>query len=223
MMKKGLLIIVILMCLIMTGCTNKKENTLTGGWETVLSNRVNDLSEEDIYNFNNAIKDYSKEKLEVVALLGKQVVAGTNYMFLAKTDTKYKIVIVYTDLEGISKVSKVSDFDYSKYVNKDLNGNNEMLSGGWYTESSNIEYKLEDEKIEKMYESATSELTGVEYKPLLVIGKQIVSGTNYAILCYGKPIVPNATTDIYLMTIYNDLNNNSEILGISHINLADYN
>ena len=223
MMKKGLLIIVILMCLIMTGCTNKKENTLTGGWETVLSNRVNDLSEEDIYNFNNAIKDYSKEKLEVVALLGKQVVAGTNYIFLAKTDTKYKIVIVYTDLEGISKVSKVSDFDYSKYVNKDLNSKNEMLSGGWYTESSNIEYKLEDEKIEKMYESATSELTGVEYKPLLVIGKQIVSGTNYAILCYGKPIVPNATTDIYLMTIYNDLNNNSEILGISHINLADYN
>ena len=222
-MKKGLLIIVILMCLIMTGCTNKKENTLTGGWETVLSNRVNDLSEEDIYNFNNAIKDYSKEKLEVVALLGKQVVAGTNYMFLAKTDNKYKIVIVYTDLEGISKVSKVSDFDYSKYVNKDLNSKNEMLSGGWYTESSNIEYKLEDEKIEKMYESATSELTGVEYKPLLVIGKQIVSGTNYAILCYGKPIVPNATTDIYLMTIYNDLNNNSEILGISHINLADYN
>ena len=223
MMKKGLLIIVILMCLIMTGCTNKKENTLTGGWETVLSNRVNDLSEEDIYNFNNAIKDYSKEKLEVVALLGKQVVAGTNYMFLAKTDTKYKIVIVYTDLEGISKVSKVSDFDYSKYVNKDLNSKNEMLSGGWYTESSNIDYKLEDEKIEKMYESATKELTGVEYKPLLVIGKQIVSGTNYAILCYGKPIVPNATTDIYLMTIYNDLNNNSEILGISHINLADYN
>ena len=223
MMKKGLLIIVILMCLIMTGCTNKKENTLTGGWETVLSNRVNDLSEEDIYNFNNAIKDYSKEKLEVVALLGKQVVAGTNYMFLAKTDTKYKIVIVYTDLEGISKVSKVSDFDYSKYVNKDLNSKNEMLSGGWYTESSNIEYKLEDEKIEKMYESATSELTGVEYKPLLVIGKQIVSGTNYAILCYGKPIVPNATTDIYLMTIYNDLNNNSEILGISYINLAEYN
>ena len=47
MMKKGLLIIVILMCLIMTGCTNKKENTLTGGWETVLSNRVNDLSEEE--------------------------------------------------------------------------------------------------------------------------------------------------------------------------------
>ena len=223
MMKKGLLIIVILMCLIMTGCTNKKENTLTGGWETVLSNRVNDLSEEDIYNFNNAIKDYSKEKLEVVALLGKQVVAGTNYMFLAKTDNKYKIVIVYTDLEGISKVSKVSDFDYSKYVNKDLNSKNEMLSGGWYTESSNIDYKLEDEKIEKMYESATSELTGVEYKPLLVIGKQIVSGTNYAILCYGKPIVPNATTDIYLMTIYNDLNNNSEILGISYINLAEYN
>ena len=223
MMKKGLLIIVILMCLIMTGCTNKKENTLTGGWETVLSNRVNDLSEEDIYNFNNAIKDYSKEKLEVVALLGKQVVAGTNYMFLAKTDNKYKIVIVYTDLEGISKVSKVSDFDYSKYVDKDLNSNNEMLSGGWYTESSNIEYKLEDEKIEKMYESATSELTGVEYKPLLVVGKQIVSGTNYAILCYGKPIVPNATTDIYIMTIYNDLNNNSEILGISYINLAEYN
>ena len=222
-MKKGLLIIVILMCLIMTGCTNKKENTLTGGWETVLSNRVNDLSEEDIYNFNNAIKDYSKEKLEVVALLGKQVVAGTNYMFLAKSDSKYKIVIVYTDLEGVSKVSKVIDFNYVDYVNKNSDGISEQLSGGWYTESANTEYKLEDEKVESLFESATSTLAGMEFKPLLVVGKQIVAGTNYAIVCYGQATVPNATTGIYLMTLYAKLDGTSEITGIAYIDLSQYN
>ena len=38
--------------------------------------------------------------LEYVALLSKQVVAGTNYMFLCKDDKGYKIAIVYKDLEN---------------------------------------------------------------------------------------------------------------------------
>ena len=222
-MKKGLLIVLVLiMCLVMVGC-NKKEEVLTGGWETVLSGKVNDISEEDLYNFNNAVKAYGKENLEAVALLGKQVVAGTNYMFLAKSDSKYKIVIVYADLEGVSKVSKVSDFNYVDYVNKNSDGISEQLSGGWYTESANTEYKLEDEKVESLFESATSTLAGMEFKPLLVVGKQIVAGTNYAIVCYGQATVPNATTGIYLMTLYAKLDGTSEITGIAYIDLSQYN
>ena len=221
-MKKGLLIVFVLMCLIMVGC-NKKEEELTGGWETVLSGNVNDIKKKDLTNFNNAVKDYDKENLEAVALFGKQVVAGTNYMFLAKTDSKYKIVIVYTDLKGISKVNKVSDFNYVDYVNKNSDAISEQLSGGWYTEINNTEYKLEDEKVEDLFESATSTLTGMEFKPLLVVGKQIVSGTNYAIACYGQATVPNATPGIYLMTLYAKLDGTSEITGIAYIDLSQYN
>ncbi len=222
-MKKGLLVVLVLiMCLVMVGC-NKKEEVLTGGWETVLSSKVNDINEEDLYNFNNAVKAYGKENLEAVALLGKQVVAGTNYMFLAKSDSKYKIVIVYADLEGVSKVSSVTDFNYVDYVNKNSDGISEQLSGGWYTESANTEYKLEDEKVESLFESATSTLAGMEFKPLLVVGKQLVAGTNYALVCYGQATVPNATTGIYLMTLYAKLDGTSEITGIAYIDLSQYN
>ena len=225
-MKKGLFIVIVLcMCFVMVGCNEKKEedNQLVGGWEIIKSDTVKDLSNEDINRFKNSAKEYTKEKLEVVALLGKQVVAGTNYMYLAKTDKEYKVVIVYTDLEGKSSITKVSNFDFVKYTNTNSDGLGEQLSGGWYAESKNNEYKLPDEKIQSMYESATSTLAGMEFKPLVLVGKQIVSGTNYAIVCYGQATVPNATTGIYLLTLYNTLEGTSELTGIAYIDLAQYN
>ncbi len=219
-MKKVLLILIV--CILACGCT--KNNKKTGGWETIISNRVNDISEEDLNNFNKAIKSYKDNKLEAVVLLGKQVVAGTNYMFLAKsTQNSYKVVIVYTDLEGISKVSSVIDFDYSLYTGKNIDGETELLSGGWYTESTSNTYKLEDEKIESLFEDATSTLAGMSYKPLIVIGKQIVSGTNYAILCYGSATVPDAQEGIYLLTINASLDGKSELVNIAYVDLASYN
>lgn len=225
-MKKVLLCLVIV-CLFIVGCKSKeddKKEEITGGWEIVLSNQVNDLDEDTINIFNNAKANYKELDLDLVALLGKQVVAGTNYMYLAKgNETSYKVVVVYHDLEGNNTITKVSDFDLEKYTNKNIDGLNEQLSGGWNVESSGKPYSLFENGDNNIFEKATSTLAGMSYKPLVLVGKQIVSGTNYAVICYGAATVPDAKEGIYLLTIYEDLDGNGKLLSSAYIDLADFN
>ena len=125
-MKKKLLIltIVLTLCVVITGCGKEEEkekenNEVVGGWETVLTDKQVGLGEEELKLFNSAKEKYVGVDLEPIAVLGTQIVAGTNYMFLAKgtpvvqnPETSYKIVIIYKDLQGNSSITKVSDFDY---------------------------------------------------------------------------------------------------------------
>ena len=230
-MKKLLLCLVLVVCLFMVGCKSKEDNKkdeVTGGWNIVLSDQVSDMDEETINIFNNAKAKYTELNLDLVALFGKQVVAGTNYMYLAKgyetgKEATYKIVIVYHDLEGNNTITKVSDFNYTNYTNQNIDGLNEQLSGGWYVESSGKPYGLFENGDKNIFEQATSTLTGMSFKPLVIVGKQVVAGTNYAVICYGSATVPEAKEGIYLLTLYEDLEGNGKLLSTAYIDLAEFN
>lgn len=238
-MKKKLLIFtfVLAVALFVTGCGKEKEKEnsekgakMVGGWETVLTNKQVGLDEETLKLFNSAKEGYVGLNLEPVAILGKQVVAGTNYMFLAKgtpvvqnPETSYKVVIVYKDLQGKAEITKVSDFDFTKYTNENIDNNNQQLSGGWNTEAPGKLNMLDDEDVQYAFDKATETLTGMTYNPIAIVGKQIVSGTNYAVLCYGRASTNGTVEGIYLLTLYKDLNNNQEITSNAYIDLAEFN
>ena len=232
-MKNKVLIvtIVIAVCLIVTSCgkEKKEEKIKVGGWETVLTKEEVGLDESLLQTFNNAKENYTSLILDPVALLGKQVVAGTNYMFLAKGYQKgeedkatYKIVIIYKNLEGMSTITRVKDFDFTKYTNENIENNTEKLVGGWFVESSG-KLNVLDGKVGEIWEKATETLTGMSYNPIAVVGKQLVSGTNYAVLCYGRGSYDETTEGIYLVTLYEDLKGTSEIVSNAYINLAEFN
>lgn len=42
-----------------------------------------------------------------------------------------------------------------------------------------------DENTQPVFEKATETLNGITYYPLTVLGKQVVAGTNYAVIAYG--------------------------------------
>ena len=228
MKKISLLLVTVLFCFFVVGC-NKEENTTTpdepidGGWGIVLADKEVGIEEDVLKVFNTATSNYKDMKLEAVALLGEQVVAGTNYMFLAKTDKAYKVVVVYKDLQGNASVSSVKDFDFTKYVSKNIDNPNEQLSGGWYTNAPGKLGMLSDEKVQSSFDKATETLTGMTFSPITVVGKQIVAGTNYAILCYGKPSTANPVEAVYLMTIYADLEGNCSMTSSAYIDLAEFN
>ena len=236
-MKKKLLIltIVLTLCVVITGCGKEEEkekenNEVVGGWETVLTDKQVGLDEEELKLFNSAKEKYVGVDLEPIAVLGTQVVAGTNYMFLAKgtpvvqnPETSYKIVIIYKDLQGNSSITKVSDFDYTKYINKNIENDSKKLMGGWTVSSTGKLNMLDDEELEASWEKATETLTGISYNPIAIVGKQIVSGTNYAILCYAKASANELPESIYLVTFYKDLNGNQEITYQSYVDLAEFN
>ena len=80
---------------------------------------------EDAQNaFNKAVEGFTGNDLTPMALLGTQVVAGTNYAFLchstlvtAEPVESIQVVIVYEDLEGNAEITGISNVDVSRYVN----------------------------------------------------------------------------------------------------------
>ena len=214
MKKKCLVIILIIVCLVLVGC--KKEENKKGEWELVLS-EANDFLDEDA---KDAIRNYNKE-LKPIALLGEQVVAGKNYMYLVCDSNSYKIAVIYKDLEGKMQVTKITDFDVLNYVNENKSANNETVVGGWTTEIPGKPMMLEG-AIQAAFEEANKKIVGVTYYPIRVLASKEKDGTNYAIICYGKMSDANSTTGIYVQTI-NMTGNTEEIVSISSVDLKEFN
>ena len=207
MKKKVLISLVMVISIFMIGCAKKE-------WKLIMSQNTEFL-EENLQNaFNTAEASYKDAKLTPLALLGEQVVAGKNYMLLCESDKGYKVAVLYVDLEGNASITKVTDFDIDKYANKDINLNNEELVGGWTSSAPGEAVVLED-KLDKAFTKAQSELVGVTYYPLVAFEK----GDTYAIICFGRMSDLNGTTNVYVMTI----NTSGEKLAIAGVDLKDFN
>jgi len=231
-MKKKLLFTLVLIALlfISIGCNKKEESRLVGGWKTILTDSKVNLDDETTKIFNSAKKNYKKMELEPISLLAEQVVAGKNYMFLTvgyksenPDNKKYKIVIVYNDLEGKSSITSVEDFNFTKFTHKNINNISENLSGGWTVSSPGKLNMLSDEEVQQIFEEENDKLEDISYNPIAIVGSQVVSGTNYAVLCFGKPADQEKPEGVYLITLYDGISKEHEIVSQAYIDLSKYN
>ena len=218
-----LLVLTLVVCV--TACGKKDDKKESKEYKTVFPSETIEKEENIIAIFNDAKKEYTGLELELVATLGEQVVAGKNYMFLAKgtvqgsNTSAYKIVVVYNDLEGNASITNVVDFDYTKYTDKNIDYTaTEGVVGGWEVEAPGKPIMLE-EKVQAIFDKATETLTGMQYKPIVVLGTQEGDTTSYAVLCYAQPTVPNSREYIYILTI----KDTNEITGMAYVDLAEYN
>jgi hypothetical protein len=95
-------------------------NTAGGLMIRTIKNRPAAL-EGDVRNvFAKALTGYTTYSLRPIALLGTQLVAGTNYRFLClgigSGAKDLFIVDVYNDLQGVSKVTSCKPLDLETYV-----------------------------------------------------------------------------------------------------------
>lgn len=220
MKRKILLSLLIIVCLLTVGCGKKEEvkENIVGGWE------IDGTREMAIFD-NDALEAYKRANdkgYQLVALLGKQVVSGTNYMFLVKDAGNYKVVVVYNNLENKSTITSVSDFDITKYVNEDISYKDESVVGGWYVDIPAGDIMI-DSEIQSIFNEAMEKIQGAYYKPLGVLAHQVVSGTNYAVLAYGRINTTEENSGVYILTLYKDLNGTSEIVSSAYVNLSEYN
>jgi len=86
-----------------------------------------------------------------------------------------------------------------------------MSVGGWSVITDSAPDKNDAAK--KALEKAVGGMLGASYEPLAVLGKQLVSGNNYCILCRITPVVPDAQPTVSLVYIYEDLQGSAKILG----------
>ena len=84
------------------------------------------------------------------------------------------------------------------------------LAGGWAA----AEDATVTEELKAIFDKALEGLVGVDYTPVLLLGSQVVAGTNYAFLCKGTVVYPDAQPSWYIIYIYADLEGNDQLVNI---------
>ncbi|SFC59827.1 hypothetical protein [Ruminococcus albus] len=162
---------------------------------------------------------------EPVALLGKQVVAGTNYCILCKvtslyshTRQTYAVFYVYEDLEGKAEITDTMDITLGNTETGSAETGAENIEGGW---SISDEIALDKHpEASAALEKARETLVGAEYEPVALLGTQAVAGTNYCLLCKVTAVWVEQPTYV-LVYVYEDLDGNAEITYTTDFTLGD--
>jgi hypothetical protein len=76
------------------------------------------------------------------------------------------------------------------------------------------------DEILEAFNAASEKLLGVDYEPVAVLSSQVVSGTNYCILCESKVVAPDTEKGYSIAYLYVDLNGNAEITDVVDIGTA---
>ena len=76
------------------------------------------------------------------------------------------------------------------------------------------------EEAKNALEKAAEGLMGVGYVPVALLGTQVVSGTNYCLLCEATVVYPDAKPYYAVVTVYRDLQGNARVLNIVALDLG---
>ena len=192
--------------------SEQEGSEMTGGW-TKADSPV--ITEELAEIFNKAAGDLLGAEHVPVAFLAHQLVSGTNYMFLSRSKMVtedpaeyYTIITIYEDLDGNAEILDITETG----VETNING----MMGGWQQADSP---EVTDEILEA-FNAASEKLLGVDYEPVAVLSSQVVSGTNYCILCESKVVAPDTEKGYSIAYLYVDLNGNAEITDVVDIGTA---
>ena len=181
---------------------------LLGGWAVPENVEITD---EQRAAFEKAATGLIGADYELIACLGRQVVAGTNYALLCSgravtpdAAPYFSVAYVYADLQGGAELLGF----------RGLTPNGEFVQdplapiGGWQVPEDEANGLA-------AFDQVMEGFTGVRYVPIRVIGQQTVSGMNYCVLTQSTTVYPGAAPGLSLMYIYKDLDGNAEITDIT--------
>ena len=191
----------------------------TDSWEIP---QINKVSVEHKKFFEEAVGQLDGYFYEPVALLGTQIVSGTNYCFLCKPTVaannaagSFVYTYIYVDLQG--KAIFLKDERVVLPGTEAANDDGTPMVGGWsYAESAAI-----TDEIKNAVYKAVEAKGGDAYEPVAYIGSQVVAGTNHAILCKTMPSVSGQDTasSLVIVYVYEDLQGNCEITDTENVKL----
>ena len=211
-----------------TEATKDEKAVVTGGWTVYTETASTSMPEPLLPAFLSVTNSVEDVTYSAVAYLGSQVVAGMNYQVLCTATPKdggeaaLKVLIIYIDLEGKAQLTKVSDFNIADYTESAGKVTEKNLAGGWQV-NDDIEPTPLPDDAQKAFDKAVEGFDGNKLTPMALLGTQVVSGKNYAILCGSELVTEEPVTNLQVVTIYADLEGKSEITNICTLDLADFN
>lgn len=146
-----------------------------------------------------------------IAYLGTQEVNGINHAVLAEQtvltgkDTKNVVVLIFNEKPNATDVA---------LVNIDRIVESGAVMGGVV-----VDAKTElpaDAKV--AWDDAFDGFVGSDIEPIALLGTQLVNGTNYIFAAKVTPVVPDADTNVVVITI----NNKAKTVGITDMMATKY-
>ena len=162
-----------LMLFALAACGQQKAQTETvGGWKLTEDAALTQESQEA---FDKAMEGFVGVDYTPLALLGTQLVSGTNYCFLCEATVVYPgaqpyyaIVSVYEDLQGQAEIRNIVAMDLGKIEEsgtiEDSQPDGAPLLGGWQIDR----------------DSYLEVPEGVMH-----LASQVAAGSNHVVLCKG--------------------------------------
>ena len=213
MKKMFALILALMLCTALVACDDDKKDdnvsasdVVAGGWTDAESTDVTD----EVRNLlNKATANLAGGTYEPVAYIGSQVVAGTNHRILCKytpatQDPKstYAIVTVYEDLEGNAEITEILNSEAEVLVT------DVVFDGGWFAPETT---KLPKEAVDALLK-ASANVVGATYRPVVLLGTQIVAGINYCMLCEVTPVTENPETHYSIVVVSQGIDGANSVL-----------
>lgn len=119
-----------------------------------------------------------------------------------------KVMYIYEDLEGNAEIT-----GFQTIIG-------EMLDGGFTANTGKLT-PSRNKTVYSAYKKAMKDLVGVSYTPVAYLGKQVVAGTNYLILCRIKAVYPVASPEWSLVTVNRDLKGKASLVNIETLELGE--
>ncbi len=93
------------------------------------------------------------------------------------------------------------------------------VSGGYTVWETNESLLSKDQK--KTFEKAMEGFTGTSFQPIAVISQQVVAGVNFVYLCQGTTTTEKPVKSWDIITVYEDLEGNDNILSLNSVDLGN--
>lgn len=190
-----------------------KVNSL-GGWEVNNGKLSLEENAKAKAAFEKATEGLTGYEYEPIALLGTQIVSGTNYSILARgkavvpdAEPSYEIITIYEDLEGTAEILGEKAL---------VGGEGEEAVGAFTANDGEYDFSKNAE-VKAIFDKAFDGLVGASYEAVVYLGSEVVAGTNYLALFRETPTVPDAEPSFVLVTVYENLQGNTEVLGTDEV------
>ncbi|MBQ0036807.1 MAG: hypothetical protein KBT35_07825 [Firmicutes bacterium] len=223
-MKKLLVTLIsIFMLFALVGCSNsknekeEKQEEMVGGYKLYDGEYNAELPEKAKEVFENTIKNLTGTTYDPIALLATQVVSGTNYAFFVreKPVTNFAVITVYADLKGNTQILKTYDIDLNLESDENSKDTSNLL-GGWKAYDGENKCDIPDEAVEAVAK-ATEGLDGAGYTPIALLGTQVVSGINYAILCKETVVAAEPITTYSIVVVYKNTSGECKLTDVFNV------
>ena len=209
------------------GADNPLGAGLLGGWD-FSSDTAATLPEDVQEAFDIAVVTHKLLGVDYVpvAYLGSQVVAGTNYAILCRKtaitsapESTLAVLIIYKDLEGDATILHVNEFAVDGEEPEESAG---AVLGGW-TLPEETEVASLPEDAAAAFAKANEGFVGNSLEPIAYLGRQIVNGTNYAILCRSTLVTADPISSIQVVIVSENAEGEATFSSIRTVNIEDYN